>query len=201
MVTRWYRRHPVIERWVAVKPTFDAKTEAVWVSTSTIQSALDWLGESTDLGIVWCGSVDFAEALAKAAGLRYFGRKGRSRDGAMLHDAPLGESMVVSWNANKKGFNLQPWTRQLIVMPPQSAKWIEQIIGRSHRSGQEIAVFIDFLLTSGGTIDLIEKAIGEARFAKRTISLTQKILRAKVHRSTPEITASNEFRWATRKKD
>ena len=150
---------------------------------------------------MWCGSVEFAQKLAKATGLRYFGRKGKSRDGSVLYAAPTGVSMVCSWNANKKGFNLQPWPRQLIVMPPQSAKWIEQIIGRSHRSGQEREVLIDILLTSGGTIDLVETALREARFAKKTTSLTQKVLRAKIRRAEPTKTPQNEFRWATRSRD
>jgi hypothetical protein len=200
MVYRRFEGHPIVQRWRELKPTFSAETEAVWLSTSTLESAIEWIEESPEPGIIWCGSVDFAKALAKATGLRYYARNGRAKDGSRLYSAPV-ENIIVSWNANKKGFNLQPWTRQLIVMPPQSAKWIEQIIGRSHRSGQESHVYVDILLTSGGTIDLVEAMLREARFAKRTISLTQKALRAKVHRTTPNITPENEFRWATRNKD
>lgn len=197
-VVRRFRDHPVVTTWLEAKKAFIPKTEAVWLTTSAIESCREWLEESSEPGIIWCGSVEFGQTLARALGLRYFGRKGKAADGAVLYNAPTGVSMVCSWNANKKGFNLQPWSRQLIVMPPQSAKWIEQIIGRSHRSGQNKTVYVDILLTSGGTIDLIETALREARFAKRTTSLTQKILRAKIARATPVITPSNEFRWATR---
>lgn len=194
-----YPDHPIVREWLAIRGEFDVKTEALWLTDSTIKSVIDWLGESPEPGIVWCGSVDFANALAEATGLRYYARRGRCADGAYLGDAPTGESVIASWNANKKGFNLQSWTRALLVMPPQSAKWLEQIIGRIHRSMQENAVTIDILLTSGGTIDLVRAAIAEARFAKETTGLTQKIRRAKVRHAKPLITPSNECRWATRK--
>jgi hypothetical protein len=86
----------------------------------------------------------------------------------------------------------------LIVHPPQSAKWYEQIFGRSHRSGQDRGVVVDVLGTSGGILDGFETAIGEAGFAKQTIVLTQKLLRAKIIRATPRVTESNRYRWARR---
>jgi hypothetical protein len=84
-------------------------------------------------------------------------------------------------------------------MPPQSAKWLEQIFGRSHRSGQDEHVIVDVLATSGGTLDAFGAAIAEASNVRATVSLTQKLLRADIVRARPRITAENEFRWATRK--
>lgn len=197
-VLRRFRDHEIVQDWLAVKH-IKVKTRTVWISKSTIRSAIDWLNESDEPGIIWCGSVAFAERLAHEARLSYYGRKGRcGATGVGLHAAPHGKSLVASWNANKKGFNLQPWTRQLLVMPPQSAKWLEQIFGRSHRSGQENAVRIAVLMTSGGTIDSFRAAIGEAEFGRDTTGITQKILRASVKYERPRITSANEFRWATR---
>lgn len=199
-VLRRYAEHPIVECWRALRDTFIPQMETVWISTSTVESALDWLRASSEPGIVWCGSVDFGEALARASGLEYYGRKGTSATGLRLHEAPQGRSMICSWNANKKGFNLQAWGRMLLVMPPQSAKWLEQIFGRAHRQGRDDEVFADILLTSGGTVDAFEAAIAEAGFGRETFALTQKILRAKVMRAKPKITQSNRFRWASRTK-
>ena len=196
-VLRRYHDHPLVEQWREIKGTFEPNTVAKWITTSAIESCLDWLAESPEPGIIWCGSVDFGRALEKATGLPYFGAKGRTDDGLRLHQAPPG-NIICSWQANKKGFNLQAWPRQLLTMPPQSAKWLEQIFGRSHRAGQKKPVHIELLMTSGGSIDAFKAAIAEAQFAKGTVSLTQKILRAKVDFAIPRLTPSNKYRWATR---
>lgn len=195
-VLRRYKDLPIVRDWREIKPTFKGKTETVWLSRGAIEDCLAWLSESPAAGIVWCGNVDFARELSRASGLRYYGRKGRSESGTELYAAPPGESFIASWNANKKGFDLQPWTRQLVTMPPASAKWLEQIFGRSHRAGQTEPVTVDVLATSGGTLDLVEAAISEARGVRERTTLTQKILRADITRARPVLTASNEFRWA-----
>jgi hypothetical protein len=197
-----YRDHVIVRKWLAVKKTFKAKTRTHWFSKSTIRSAVDWLRESDEPGIIWCGSVDFAERLARESGLSYYGRKGRcATTGVGLHAAPEGKSLIASWNANKKGFNLQAWTRMLVVMPPQSAKWIEQLIGRAHRSGQLKRVLVTILITSGGTIDSFKAALAEAEFVRDTTGLTQKVLRARIKLARPKITPDNEYRWASRSKE
>jgi hypothetical protein len=200
-VLRKYARHPVVQEWLRVKDDFDGETETVWLSRSTIESALDWLRESAEPGIVWCGSVEFGQALAHAARLPYYGRRGECEGGGNIIRADRSRSFVASWLANMKGKNLQPWSRQLLVMPPQSAKYLEQIYGRSHRSGATKPVTITILLTSGGTIDLFETAILEAQSAKGVASLTQKVLRATIKRASPRKTPANQYRWSSRQKE
>lgn len=197
-VLRRYEGHPVVQSWLAVRDSFTPRTSFEWLSTSALESVVDWLEEENSPGIVWCGSVEFATALADAVGLPYYGRQGRDRRGRPLHAADTSRSMVASWHANKRGFNLQPWRRMLIVHPPQSAKYLEQIFGRSHRAGQTEPVVVDVLATSGGTLDAFEAAVREARFAQSTVGLTQKILRADIERARPRKTASNKYRWANR---
>lgn len=197
-VLRQYATHPTVTAWLDVRATFNGSTETVWVSRSTLDDVHAWLRELGDVpGIVWCGSVDFGRTVAAEAGLAYYGQGGRTDTGAALHEAPA-RSLVASWNANKKGFNLQAWPRQLIVMPPQSAKWLEQIFGRSHRSGQREHVIVDVLATSGGTLDTLDAAIGEAATVRDRDALTQKILRADIVRAAPVVTPANAYRWARR---
>lgn len=201
-VLRAFRDDPVVRKWQAVRKTFDPikASKTAWYSDSGILSALDWLRE-TDVGIVWCGSVSFAERLAVASRLEYYGRQGVCRaTGRELHAAPKGRSLIASWHANKKGFNLQAWPRQLIAIPPQSAKWLEQTFGRSHRAGQRNPVVIDILCGGGGTFDMLDAAIGEAKSIRDREGLTQKILRATIEHAEPVITQSNRFRWARKEK-
>jgi len=197
-VLRRYAHLPVVQDWLAIKPTFDGTTMPVWISDSAIESCVDWLHElDGEPGIVWCGSIPFGHRLAERTGLPYYGQRGKTQCGSCsLCEAPEGGSLIASWKANMTGFNLQAWPRQLVTMPPQSAKFLEQIMGRSHRSGQERPVIVDILATSGGTLDAFESTIGEAQRVRDTEGLTQKILRADIVRAQPTVTDSNEFRWA-----
>jgi len=195
-VLRRFEDHPIVRAWLEVRGTFTPQTEAVWLSTSTIESARDWLGESSTPGIIWTGCVEFGEACARALRLPYYGRGGKDANGRGLHEADARRSFVCSWGANKRGFNLQAWRRQLLIMPPQSAKYLEQMYGRSHRSGQTEPVTVDVLATSGGTLDAFDTAIAEAEFARETVGMTQKALRATITHAAPRVTAANRYRWA-----
>ncbi len=195
-VRRKHRGHPVITAWDEVVDDPYAK-EVVWISDQTLATARDWLAESAEPGIIWTGGVEFGKALARVLRLPYYGREGRDQHKNELHAAKPGRSFVCSWNANKKGFNLQAWLRHAVFTPPGSAKWIEQMMGRAHRSGvDERGVTFDFFATSGGTLDAIESAIAEASFARESVGPTQKILRARVTRQRPKRTEQNRHRWA-----
>lgn len=199
---RRLRGDAAIEAWLDIRDTYDprAHSRPNWITVSTLESAGDWLLEEDTPGIVWVGSVDFGHALADATGLEYYGPDGRERySGRELYDPPVGRSIICSWMANKKGFNLQAWSRALVVYPPQSAKWLEQLIGRHHRSGQTCPVRIYVLVTSGGTLDAFDAALREARRGKRVARQDLKILRAEILEDPIAITESNQFRWATRR--
>ncbi len=198
-VRRRFAGHAVVKAWEAFAG-YKPPTRAEWFSASALETAIAWLGEARTPAIVWCGGVEFAEALATATRLPYYGPKGRDQQGRGLHAARATGHIIVSWNANKKGFNLQAWERQAIWQPPQSAKWLEQIWGRVHRAGRTRPVHVDVFATSGGTVDAFRSAIAEASFARSTVALTQKILRADITYDTVRKNESNRFRWASRTK-
>lgn len=206
-VMRAYPDARQVRDWLELEPTYTPVEEIIRISDATIESVGDWLGElpGDEPAIIWCGSVDFAERLAELSGLPYYGRNGReARTKRALHacrGTGRDRIIIVSWHANKRGFNLQPYGRMLFVYPPQSAKWLEQAFGRAHRSGRDRPVHVDFLITSGGTADAFEAAIGEAEFARQTTRLTQKILRAQIERCIlpTDESAPNAFRWARKR--
>jgi len=200
---RKHQQNPVVVEWLRLRHTFDdaANRHTAWFSRAGLDSCHDWLRGLDAPGIVFCGSVEFGQWLAREAKLAYYGPEGQTSSGGSIVHAPEGRSFVASWRANKKGLNLQAWPRLLIVMPPQSAKWLEQIVGRAHRQNQFSHVIVDILATSGGSLDLLKKAFQEADFARTMIILTQKVLRAEIIRATPTVTPANEFRWARAKRD
>jgi len=195
--------HPAVREWLAVRGTYDQRkhTRVKWLSRSALDSVRDWLAVTDEPSVVWCGSVDFAQALERETGLPYYRQGGATADGDQLHQADPSQSLIASWHANKKGFNLQAWSRALVVFPPQSAKWIEQFVGRHHRAGQTREVRITVLLTSGGTADAFEAAITEAHCVEEREGLTQKLLRARIDRARPRLNERNRFRWARKRDD
>lgn len=201
-VIKAFAGHPAVKEWLAIRDDYDPEPniKVDWFSDSAVESAVEWYEEyaldADTPAIIWCGFTEFAEELARASKLPYYSRKGTNAQGGKLGRADRSTSLIASWHANKRGFNLQPWRRQLVIQPPQSAKYLEQMFGRSHRAGQTDPVEIYVLATSGGTLDGFEQSISEAGFAKSTVLITQKILRADITRATPHITARNKYRWA-----
>lgn len=182
-VMRAHPEHPAVIEWKEVKPVYDPlkHTKVRWISDVTLRWAAEWLTSTKEPSILWCGSVEFSDKLSKLVRLPYYGPKGREvRSGRGLHDADPKRSMVCSWHANKRGFNLQAWRRNGVIMPPQSAKYLEQMFGRAHRQGQTEAVHWTILATSGGTLDSFAAAMGEAAFVAETTGIEQKLLRAEI---------------------
>ncbi len=200
-VRKMHRGNPIVEEWDEYADDPYAK-EIVWISQATIQTAVDFLAESDKPAIIWTGGVEFGKALARTLGLSYFSRDGKDQykndlDAISRLPAWRAKSLVCSWNANKKGFNLQSWLRHGVFNPPTSAKWLEQMFGRAHRSDvDESGVTFTLFATSGGTLDAIDAAVAEAGFAKQSVGPTQKILRAEFTRQRPKRTDANRFRWA-----
>lgn len=188
-----------VRDWMAVRDRFKPNSVPVWVSGSVLEQTAKWaLDTSTGPGLVWCGNTAFAQALAQVTGLTYYGAGGKSVDGRSISNAPPQMSAILSVGANLRGRNLQAWCRNRVVNPPQSARYIEQLVGRTHRHGQTRPVEIEIVMTSGDTFDSFEAAYREAMFSARTNGIHQKLLRADVVRATPKITEANQFRWATK---
>lgn len=191
-----YPEHPIVLEWKAVRSSYKPKMRTIWLSDATIDSARKWLERQSEPSIIWCGSVDFAQRLSRKLNIPYFGAGGKSAGGLHLHEASKHfKHIILSWNSAMVGFNLQHWNNQLIIYPPQSAKWLEQLFGRTHRSGQKKPVVVTFMITSGIVLEMIASARDEAQHNKDSVSLTQKILRAIEKRG--KYVNDNSYRWVT----
>jgi hypothetical protein len=189
---------PAVADWLKVRADFDPlkSGRTRWISTTTLEWACEWLTAEDEPSVLWCGSVEFSDRVSRTLRLPYYGPKGKEvRTGRELHAADVNSSMVCSWHANRRGFNLQAWRRNGIILPPQSAKALEQTFGRPHRQGQTQPVFFTILATSGGTLDAFASAYAEAEFARDTAGHTQKILRATI---SPLPDPPANLRWVTR---
>lgn len=131
----------LLEDWRAVKPTFVPQNVATWLSFEALEGAARWALEGP--GLIWTAHVEFALELQRWTGLAYYGREGVDSSGKPIeaHDPRL--PAIVGMAANKEGRNLQAYTRNLIMCPPSTGLEWEQLLGRTHRSGQELDVTAD----------------------------------------------------------
>lgn len=147
-----YNDDGILARWRAIKPTFRAHTEPVWLSNEVLQFLGSWL---TDKSIIWVEHIALGNALAHATGFPFFAEQGidvRSgiyiEDYADRHDT----SIICSVQSNAEGRNLHlnkfgGFSRNLALSPPTNGRQWEQMLGRTHRLGQEKPeVIFDFLI-------------------------------------------------------
>jgi hypothetical protein len=75
--------------------------------------------------------------LAQVSNLRYYGRGGVDENGRPIEQHVKDWSMIASIASNAEGRNLQGWSNNLITSCPPNGSQIEQLLGRTHRDGQE----------------------------------------------------------------
>lgn len=193
-VAKAHPNDPIIKKWREVKPLFnpDKHREWRWISSSVIKTAAKWAREN--VGTVWVQSLPLGEAIAQAAGIKFYAAQGLSADGSDIEYAPGDRSLVAGILSNSRGRNLQDrFNRGLAIQCPQSGDMCQQLFGRLHRFGQTRPVQWDILITSGGSRYAWDMATREAEFVLQTQSQKQKILRGTM---TDCIYPSTSLRWA-----
>lgn len=174
----------VLEAWKGIEPTFTPKTEVVWVSDHALELVHNWT--KTHNGIIWVEHVEFGKKLESKYGIPYYGRQGMSADKRFIDDHPKGKSLVASIGSNSEGRNLQDWNDNLITsVMPNALQW-EQLIGRTHRDGQQAdEVSFDVLVGCAEHIKHFNQSIEDAKYQLNTLGQPQKLLIADI--TMPEI--------------
>lgn len=192
-VKKAFREHPVIEEWYDVqKPSYKGESRPRWVSGSVVHAAAKWAREHA--GLVWTAFEPVGAAIAKAAGVKYYGPGGLASDGTSIERAKGGVAAVLSIAANLRGRNLQDrFCENYVVGMPQSARDLEQLFGRTHRQGQRRPVSAVLVMTSGLSRYAFDMALREASFVDASQGQTQKILRATITQSV--FPPSRALRW------
>src|ERR1019366_7259717 len=128
-------------------------------------------------GIVWCEHVFFARRLAQVTGAVYYGANGISDGGESITLVKPGAAIIASVQANATGRNLQMFSTNLITSCPPSAAKVEQLVGRTHRDGQEAdEVTVDILLGCSEHHDAFTRALEGAQAAADVLGHDQKLL-------------------------
>lgn len=163
------------EHWQNVKDSYKINTVAEWVDDSTLKWCLEWMRQNKS-GIVWTEHRAFGEKLAAAMGTGFCSNGGEDANGKPIEEYD-GAPVVASVAANSEGRNLQAWHRNLIVTAaPTGALW-EQLLGRTHRPGQQAdTVYVDWVAACEEQDDGFRQTLADARYIQDTTGQSQKLL-------------------------
>ena len=118
------------QAWEAVKHRPPPPTETVWIDDFIVRNALAWLKDHPK-GIIWHNDVAIESAL-RAAGVPTYG----AGEVPPLDGSKGG--VALSIRVHGTGLNLQyAHNENLLMSFPSSGKTMEQLIGRTHRQGQD----------------------------------------------------------------
>lgn len=115
----------LLAAWRAVRDTFTPTTEPVWIDDAPMRAAA-----AAPQTLIWVKYRAAGHKLAEL-GVPYYG------GGTDPQTATPGTTIALSIQAHGTGRNMQAWSRSLVLTPPANADAWEQMIGRTHRRGQE----------------------------------------------------------------
>ena len=180
-----YPEQPELLEWQRVQDDFKPNTVAVWLDDFALRYCAEWAERRA--GIIWTEHVPFGERLGRDFGLAYYGRRGRSSTGAYIEDHPADRALVASFASNHRGKNLQAWAYNLITSCPANGLQAEQLIGRTHREGQDAdEVVFDILTLCAEHVGAFWQAVSDSEFVQQSTGSEQKLLLAGKNVLTPD---------------
>lgn len=178
-VAQYFAGHPDHLAWKNVKDTFKPVVEPVWIDDGAITFAKNWLEQGP--GICWVEHVAFGERLSAMTGVPYYASQGRNQAGVAIEDADPDKPLIASIASNAEGRNLQAWNRNLIASCPPTGTIVEQLIGRTHRDGQEAdEVTVEIMIACIEQLQGFEQARRDAEYLGATLGQPQKLTYADV---------------------
>jgi hypothetical protein len=167
--------------WQKVKERYNPTppVEPVWINDFAIRAANEWamaqLGHKGGPAILWYSHAAVGDALSDQ-GYPVYG------PGADAGEAdPDRERVIVcSIRAQGTGKNLQRYAKSLIVEPPASGATWEQLLGRTHRPGQQAdEVNYEMFVHTPELEEAPLRAVEDARYVQQTQGQRQKLLVAR----------------------
>lgn len=139
----------LLENWQREKAAYSYRKEAVWIDTTRLKWVADTFlknKKKEDPFIVWCFHIELAEKLSELSGAPYCHNLGMDAKGRNIEELG-GQSVIASITACGEGFNLQyDWYRNVVLEWPTMGETCEQMLGRTHRSGQKEDVVEVYIL-------------------------------------------------------
>ncbi len=163
--------------WEKIRGSYTINTVAQWVDDGTLNFCEQWV-KSNGPAIIWTEHRAFGEFLAARLKTGFCSNGGLDAGGKTIEEY-VGKTVVASVAANKEGRNLQAWSRNLVVTASPTGSLWEQLIGRTHRMGQqEDTVYIDWLCACSEQEEGFQQLMADAKYIQDTTGQSQKLLYA-----------------------
>jgi len=147
-----------------------------WFSDYFLSSIISWANAQEDPPLIWYEHTALAYALAQVTGWPIYGT-GKDADQALtqVRTPHIG---IISIRSHSQGKNLQVWGNHFIAHPlSDGARW-EQLLGRSHRTGQKRKVVTVTVPTFSEFGVALNSARESARYIEDSTGLRQRLLSA-----------------------
>ena len=125
----------LLAEWRRLEPTFTPNPVDIWHDDVALRTCIAW--GKHEPGIVWTENVFFALQLSRMTGWPYYGDGGCNAAGGFIEQEDGSRVIIASRPANGEGRNLQKaYGRNLITQLLPKSGVNEQLLGRTHRTGQ-----------------------------------------------------------------
>ena len=169
------------ENWLAVKNTYKINVIPVWEDDRMIQAVAQWA--KGRIGIIWVSEIALGERLEEKLGFSYFHQMGLDKRRRPIESVTPEGCIVASVSANSEGRNLQAWNDNLVISPPPTGTVWEQVLGRTHRPGQEAdEVWFEVLIGCNVEWECWKQALVDANYGTN-IEAPKKLMYATIDRT------------------
>lgn len=178
----WPEAAPVRTAWLAQATKPEPPKEAVWVDEYLVVFAAYWAADRLEgkapPGIIWYEHEAVGAAL-RDAGIPTFGGGPAASTGLLAATPDVHPVIACSVKAHATGKNLQAYAANLVLTPPSNGAIWEQLLGRTHRAGQQAdEVEVDVCLHTDELTAAFAAALDNARYIEATTGNLQKLLYA-----------------------
>lgn len=208
LVGSWMHRHPeqaraqaadLYESWTAWKGLDfagrpDRDSSAVRICPYKVNRAVKWVREELDTpgGIIWAYHEDMArwchEALREAGHDPLLCLAGEAGNRAILDHENSNRIVVASISAHGTAKNLQHFSRSFLLQTPRPPAMAEQLLGRTHRSGQEAdEVLVQMCNTGDFDHQNFAACVNDAVYIHTTTDNRQKLVYATYEMPLPRM--------------
>jgi len=145
-----------------------------WFSQYFLSSIIRWAKAQSEPPLIWYEHTALANALSHITGWPVYGT-GKTSDAA-LTQVTEPHVALISIRAHSQGKNLQAWGNHFIAHPlSDGARW-EQLLGRSHRTGQKRKVVTVTVPTFAEFGVALASAREASRYIEESTGLDQRLL-------------------------